>query len=222
MHTISDAAYKRLHKRRETFCIENEACAHKDQQHQTLLLRSHRDDQKHRLGFRWLICAMCCHHSQNWCHMKYRWKKRRRKKQMCHIFVYITTWVMLWQVWQWFTMPPPPKKKEIALCCQLPQGLAPTECFVFMAVFFFVRQWLDFRLETINTQKKMENNHTHVYFDCVLKQKTKTPVEDSEQLSVFGGKMVVNITDSTHFPPPSFPQPFFVLFFYPFNCCTNS
>lgn len=146
--------------------------------------------------------------------------KKNEENKKCHIFVYITTWVMLWQVWQWFTMPPPKKNKiKIALCCQLPQGLAPTECFVFMAVFFFVRQWLDFMLKTINTQKKMQNNHTHVYFNCVLKQKTKTPVQDSEQLSVLWGGNGCEYYRFYTFPPTLIPTAFF---FYPLNCCTNS
>lgn len=111
----------------------------------------------------------------------------------------------------------PPQKKlkkiKIALCCQLPQGLAPTECFVFMAVFFFVRQWLDFMLKTINTQKKMQNNHTHVYFDCVLKQKTKTPVQDSEQLSVLWGENGCEYYRFYTFPPTLIPTAFFFLSF---------
>lgn len=59
----------------------------------------------------------------------------------------------------------------------------------------------------------MQNNHTHVYFDCVLKQKTKTPVQDSEQLSVLWGENGCEYYRFYTFPPTLIPTAFFFLSF---------
>lgn len=130
MHTISDAAYKRLHKRWETFSIENEECAHKDRQHQTLLLRSHGDDQKHRLGFRWLTCTMCVvitlKTDVTWNIDEKNEEEKKAKVSYFCIHYHLSNAVTGLTVISY----DPLKKEKNALCCQLPQGLAPTECFV--------------------------------------------------------------------------------------------
>lgn len=59
----------------------------------------------------------------------------------------------------------------------------------------------------------MQNNHTHVYFDCVLKQKTKTPVQDSEQLSVLWGGKWLWILQILHISPHPHSHSFFFLSF---------